>query len=267
MNREIDFKFVKFAFKKRRNDFLNRLFYITFLFYISYKLLLITYPAKTVFIYRLGQIISDISIGYVVSYIFYFLSVVIPFEAKAFNVYPILRKRSELFYKNIDLLLTNMSGDKDWLKHDKEVCFANIQKNSRSTKVIEKEHLFSTDIEGNLRYKLPLLEHYYFLVVKVEEALKDIESFQEYIYEREIVNLSYELRSSDFHKFIKGLYLNITAKEFVENEYSEALMYKLYGTKLLHGDDNEDYIGNVKKLISKLNDAYEFRTSPNTPVH
>lgn len=269
MHRKLELKTIIKIFTKRKGDLLNKLFIFCFVYFSLYSIFLISIEAPSLAVYRFGKYISDLSLGIIVSYIFYFMSIVIPFEQKLYIANSEIRKHSEDLMFNLNLLLERIFEDDKWNERTRS---ENIQRLSviEKSKDLYTESYAVKDMDGTILINVNFIEWLYYKLHTINEILLRLEKYNQYITNEEIrTNLNF-LYSSDLHKLSIRLYKKMSIPEYIEREYY-LMKYILYGSKLNNDIVENDYVYKIRRLEilidCQVNDVVPIQSkSPNTTV-
>lgn len=106
----LNFYIIWSILRKRGTEVLGKLMVLSFIFIILYQLVLIDYAAFSLRLYRVGVIVKDLCMGYVISYLFYFVSFITSFELEVISSRQIIVIRLEALSEEFNNLCIRLTG-------------------------------------------------------------------------------------------------------------------------------------------------------------
>lgn len=235
LNSKITFKDLIKIIRIHQNDMLMSAFLISIIFCLTYSLI----PVSANFFYRVGNFVSDLLLGYVVGYIIYFLTVIVPLDTRVFSTNILLKAKFNNLKNELNELIADLSGNSNWADISNESLMSEIQLHNSDRDILNEQVSFIKDLNGRTRLNVPKFEYYYLLTTKIEHLINSIYKYSKYIVRDNLMdNLNY-LDESKFHDWLKGLkeHPGFSAHDF------KAIQFKM---------EKEDYLYTVKQLFSEM---------------
>lgn len=245
---KLTFKDIVKILRNHQNDKLMSVFLICIIITLLYSLI----PVSANFLYRVGKFVSDLLLGYVIGYIIYFITSIVPFDTNVIATNKLLKKRFKKLKEKLNELLTNIIGDEEWEVKDRKKLISSVRANMKDFDVNETVIAYP-DEGGVLRARPTKLECYYYLVIQIEDIIKNVERDSEYIINKELLHNLYSIQESNFHKWIKRLY---SIPGYAPHEFNKKIDYQLFN--LRSKTEEDDYTGCVKQLFSEMDNQLNY---------